>query len=79
MGLLWHRSSGAAFRNHVATYMEVLGCFPSKADLNVWLRPAREYDGSEYYEYVLLYIDDYLAISENLKASVERFEKKFKM
>ena len=35
------------------------------ADPDVWLRPAIKSDGSEYYEYVLLYIDDALAVSEN--------------
>ena len=35
------------------------------ADPDVWMRPAMKSDGTTYYEYVLLYIDDCLAISEN--------------
>ena len=35
------------------------------ADPDVWLRPAIKADGQEYYEYVLLYTDDVLCISEN--------------
>ena len=31
----------------------------------VWFRPAIKADGSEYYEYVLLYVDDALCISDN--------------
>jgi len=35
------------------------------ADPDVWMRQAKKSDGSEYYEYVLLYTDDALVISEN--------------
>ena len=34
-------------------------------DPDVWLRSAIKSDGSKYYEYVLLYTDDALAVSEN--------------
>jgi hypothetical protein len=33
------------------------------ADPDVWMRPALKPDGSEYWEYVLLYTDDVLVIS----------------
>ena len=35
------------------------------ADPDVWMRPAQQSDGSEYYKYILLYTDDALVISEN--------------
>jgi hypothetical protein len=33
------------------------------ADPDVWMRPAQKADGSEYWEYVLIYTDDVLVIS----------------
>ena len=36
-----------------------------KADPDVWIRPGTKADGSEYYQYVLLYTDDILCIMEN--------------
>ena len=37
-----------------------------KADLDVWMIPATKSDGSTYYEYALLYVDDeLLVVSEN--------------
>jgi len=36
-----------------------------KADPDVWMRKAVKSDGSEYWEYVLLYTDDALVVSEN--------------
>eukprot|EP00957_Ditylum_brightwellii_P078668 5981394-Ditylum_brightwellii.AAC.1 len=44
--------------------MEHLDFKPCPADSNVWMRLAKHSDGSEHYEYVLLYTDDALAISE---------------
>ena len=38
---------------------------PCLADPDVWMRPAKKADGTEHYEFVLLYVDDALCISEN--------------
>ena len=35
------------------------------ADPDVWMRPAIKSDGSKCYDYVLLYVDDALVVSEN--------------
>ena len=40
---------------------------PCLADPDFWMRPAQKADGTEYWEYVLLYVDDALVISENGK------------
>jgi hypothetical protein len=45
--------------------MAFLGFTSCKADPDVWMRAAKKNDGSTYWEYVLLYTDDALAISEN--------------
>jgi hypothetical protein len=59
------KASGRDFRNHLRSCMQHLGFQSCLADADVWLRPATKSDGSEYYEYVLLYTDDALVISEN--------------
>ena len=38
------------------------------ADPDVWMRPAKKSDGSLYYDYILLYTDDALVVSENAEA-----------
>ena len=45
--------------------MSHVGFASCPADPDVWMRPAEKADGSPYYEYVLLYVDDTLVISEN--------------
>jgi hypothetical protein len=42
---------------------EELGFRPCKADPDVWIRDATKPDGTQYYEYVLTYMDDIFATS----------------
>jgi hypothetical protein len=46
-------------------HMKFTSC---KADADVWMYPATKAVGTEYYEYVLLYVYDCLVIPENLGA-----------
>jgi hypothetical protein len=57
------KSSGAAWRAHLAQTMKDLEFDPSKADPDVWMRPATKPDGFQYYEYVLIHTDDLLVVS----------------
>ena len=38
------------------------------ADPDVWMRPAIKSDGTKCYDYVLLYVDDALVVSENAES-----------
>ena len=58
------KTAGRNLRNHLRACMSHLGFESCKADPDVWMRPAVKADSSEYYEYVLLYVDDSLCISE---------------
>lgn len=60
------KSAGRDFRNHLRRFMsETLKFEPCPSDPDVWIRPAKRSNGEDYYEYVLLYVDDCLVISEN--------------
>ncbi len=41
------------------------------------MRPAIKPDGEEYYEYLLVYVDDILAMSINPKAIMDNIEQQF--
>ena len=43
------------------------------------MKKPRKYNGTEYYEYMLLYVDNCLAISETPKEAVLQLDKLFKM
>ena len=59
------KSSGAAFREHLAKRLDKIGFRSSVANPDVWMRPAVRPDGEKYYEYMLVYVDDILCISED--------------
>ena len=59
------KAAGRDFRNHLRSCMHFLNFKSCPADPDVWMRPAIKSDGSTYYDYVLLYTDDALVISEN--------------
>jgi hypothetical protein len=72
------KSAGVSFCNHLAWCMRDLLWVPCEADPDVWMRPAvRESDGFEYWEYVLIYTDDLLVISENPKMVLDRIDHYF--
>jgi hypothetical protein len=57
------KSAGKDFRNHLRSCMRHLDFESCLADPDVWMRLALKPDGSEYYEYVLIYTDDVLVVS----------------
>ena len=58
------KSSGAAWRAHLANTLFTLGFRSSLADADVYYRPAPKTTGFKYYEYILAYVDDILLLSE---------------
>ena len=57
------KSSEAAFRSKLESLLHKIGYTISKADPDVWMRPAIKSYGMEYYEYALVYFDNVLVIS----------------
>ena len=73
------KSSGAAFRALLAETLHDLGYVPSKADPDVWMRPAVKSNGFTYYEYVLCYVDDVLCISDQAMNTMKGIQETFKL
>ena len=48
--------------------MEFLNFKSCLADPDMWMRPAIKSNGNTYYEYILLYVDDALVVSENAES-----------
>ena len=62
------KSAGRDFRNHLRSCMHHLDFRSCPADPDVWMRLAKKGDGSPYYDYVLLYVDDALVVSDNAES-----------
>ena len=69
------KSSGASWRAMLAhTLKYELGFKSCRADPDVWYRPATKPDGEEYYEYILVYVDDILIISTQPRVWAEKID-----
>ncbi|CAJ1933829.1 unnamed protein product [Cylindrotheca closterium] len=72
------KSSGFAWRSLCADVLkEQLEFQPCRGDMDVWRRPCQRKDGLKYYEYILVYTDDVIAISENPKAIMDKLNNFF--
>ena len=47
------RSSGKLFRDHLTMHFREMGFVGSRADPDVWMKPASKPDGTEYYQCVI--------------------------
>ena len=76
--LYGNKAAGRDFQNNLRSCMEHLGYKPCYADPDVWMRKSKYSTKEEYYwEYVLLYVDDALCISEFPKAALQEIGKYF--
>ena len=65
------KSSGASWHTTLSQTMMDMKYTRCKADHDVWYRPAVKPNGFEYYKYVLIFVDNILHISHNIKATLE--------
>ena len=72
------KSSGAAFRAFLAERLDEMSFKSTNIDPDVWMRAATKHDGEKYYEYILVYVDDILAISEKATDVMKEIQEKFK-
>ena len=71
--------SGTAFRAFIAERLDDKGFKSSIAEPDVWTREATKSDDEEYYKYILVYLDDLLAISLDAKSAILEVAEKFKL
>ena len=71
------KAAGQDFWHHLRSCMDHLGFKSKGGDPDVWIRPMTRTDGTKLNEYVLLYTDDCLVVSENaeyiLKKEIGRY------
>ena len=73
------KSSGAEFRDKLAGVLHYLDYVSTMANPDVWIKPAVKLDGSQYYDMVLCYVDEVLAISHKPMETVEGIKGVFKL
>ena len=71
------KAAGRDFRNHLCSCMEFLNSKSCLADPDVWMRPVIKSDGNTYYEYILLYVDNALVVSENAESILQNEPRRY--
>ena len=73
------KSSGAAFRSHLADCMETLKYKSCRADNDLWIKRETNAEGLEYYSYILCYVDDIMVIHHDAMPVLMKIDKYFKL
>lgn len=74
------KSSGQAWRSHLAdTLKNTLGFTSSLADPDVWYKASTKPDGTKYYAYLLIYVDDVICIDLDPKKYIDQIGTVFKI
>ncbi|MGH7974027.1 MAG: reverse transcriptase domain-containing protein [bacterium] len=73
------KSSGAAWRAHLAQTLRDMGYLPCLADPDVWMRKCSQPDGFQYYEYLLVYVDDILCVSHKPRETMAVLGKLYRL
>jgi hypothetical protein len=73
------KSAGASWHASLAQALHDIGFVSTIADPDVWIRQAACEDGYDYYEMLLVYVDDVLAISHELKVLIDAIGEYYKV
>ena len=74
------KSASAAWRHHFAsTITNDLGYKSTIADQEVYLKPKVKPDGTKYYAYLIVYVDDVLSIDFNPKEAIDKISNVFRI
>ena len=73
------KSSGAAWRAMFAATLQYMGYKSTKADPDVWIKPAAKPDGTKYYEMILVYVDDVLHISHDTEPVMKTLGESYRL
>lgn len=71
------KTSANAWRNHMCSTLRSMGFDHSLADNDVWFREDLKVDGSLYYSYILVYVDDILIVSESPNKYMDQLSKHY--
>jgi len=72
-------SAGNSFNSHISNCMRHLGYKNCRADHDLWYKADVHPDGEPYYKYLLLYVDDCLAIGLDAAQELKRLDHYFQM
>ena len=71
------KSAANAWRQTLLEVIQGMGYVPNKGDQDLYTRKAKNSKGEWYYEWLLVYVDDLLCISENPRRTIDGLSKAY--
>ena len=72
------RISGASLQNYLVKYMHFMGYKTYLDEPDLWMRPIKiSHDGFKHYEYVLIYVKDFLVIGYDTTEVLQNIDRYF--
>jgi hypothetical protein len=72
-GWYGHKTAAATFHAHLSGHLRKMGFVPTKADMDLWIRKAKD----ETYEYIASYVDDIIVISKDPMSVITKFKEEY--
>jgi hypothetical protein len=73
------KSSGATWHAKLSETLRSIDFKPSYADPDVWMHPATKSAGFQYYEYILVYVDDIVVILAAPSSIMKTIQKAYRL
>ena len=73
------KSAGAAWRMFFAQTLTQLEFKPTRGDSDVYIKPQSKPDGTRYYKMLLVYVDDILVLSHDMKPIIDGIAAQFRL
>ena len=73
------KTSGAAFRSKLAEDIRRMGYKPTMGDPDVYIKGRMKSDGFKYFEYLVVYVDDIICVSEHPEEFMKALSELYKL
>ena len=71
------KSSGTAWQQMLSDSIKKMGFTRSKGNPDLYYKPQVKPDGTKYYDYLLVYVDDILCLSHDMKAIMDELASRY--
>ena len=73
------KTSGASWGQHLSNEINNLGVTNTKGDSDIYRRRASKTTGESYYEYLIVYVDDIICVSDNPKHKMDTLQISYRL
>ena len=73
------KTSAKAWSEFLGKFLKEMGYTPCAADPDVWMKPLVNKEGYSYWSYILVFVDDCLAVNHDPRPVMEELKSHYKL